>query len=68
MDESERGGEFQVASLEALVRMNLIAWHYEDGMHLRDMLGVGLLDASWPARFSPELAARLQQLLDDPHG
>jgi hypothetical protein len=68
VNDSERGGEFQVASLEALVRMKLVAWRDKDRTHLRDMLGVGLLDASWPARFSPQLAARLQQLLDDPHG
>lgn len=68
LDESERGGEFQVASLEALVRMKLIAWRDKDRTHLRDLIGVGLLDASWPPRFSPQLAARLQQLLDDPHG
>jgi hypothetical protein len=37
-------------------------------MHLRDMIGVGLVDATWPSRFNPELAARLQQLLDTPEG
>jgi hypothetical protein len=37
-------------------------------MHLLDMIGVGLIDDTWPARFPAELAERLQQLLDDPDG
>jgi hypothetical protein len=32
------------------------------------MIGVGLIDGSWVKRFPPELAARLQVLLDDPKG
>ncbi len=68
VEDSERGREFQVASLQALVRMKLIAWRDKDRMHLRDLLDVGLLDSTWPARFSPELGARLQELLDDPTG
>jgi len=39
-----------------------------DRVDLRDMLDVGLIDASWKSRFSPELAARLQQLIDTPEG
>jgi hypothetical protein len=35
---------------------------------LRDLLGVGLLDATWPARFPSELAERLQLLIDTPDG
>ena len=68
INESERAVDFQVASLEALVRMKLIAWRDKDRTHLRDMIGVGLLDATWPARLPPPLGARLQQLLDDPNG
>jgi hypothetical protein len=68
LDESERAVEFQVANLEALVRMKLIAWRDKDRTHLRDMIGVGLLDATWPARLPPPLGARLQELLDDPNG
>jgi hypothetical protein len=37
-------------------------------MHLRDLIGVGLIDTSWPAKLPPELAARLQQILDTPDG
>ncbi len=68
LDESERAVEFQVANLEAVVRMKLIAYRRKDQVHLLDLLGVGLLDASWPARLPSLLGARLQQLLDDPNG
>jgi hypothetical protein len=68
LDESERAAEFQVASLEAIVRMKLIAWRLKDRVHLLDMIGVGLIDASWPARFPRPLDERLQQLLDNPNG
>src|SRR6266403_2002230 len=68
LDESERAAEFQVAALEALTRMKLIAWRDKDRTHLRDLIGVGLIDATWPGRFPPPLGDRLQQLLDDPNG
>jgi hypothetical protein len=68
LEESERAAEFQVASLSALVRMKLISPHLIDRVHLRDMIDVGLIDKSWPTRFPPPLAERLQQLLDDPNG
>lgn len=66
--ESERAAEFQVVSLEAIVRMKLIAWRLKDRVHLLDLIGVGQIDATWPARFPPPLDARLQQLLDNPNG
>ena len=68
LNESERASEFQVANLEAVVRMKLTAYRRKDQVHLLDLLGVGLIDATWPARFPPPLDARLQQLLDDPNG
>jgi hypothetical protein len=68
LNASERAVGFQVATLEALVRMKLIAWRDKDRTHLRDMIGVGLIDASWPAQLPPPLGERLQQLLDDPNG
>ncbi len=68
LGESERAADFQVATLEALMRMKLIAWRDKDRTHLRDLIGVGLIDATWPARFPPPLGQRLQQLLDDPNG
>ena len=68
LDESERAAEFQVATLMALVRMKLIANRRKDQVHLLDLIGVGFIDATWPARFPPPLGERLQQLLDDPNG
>ncbi len=68
LDESERAAEFQVTALQALVRMKLIAYRRKDQVHLLDLIGVGLIDATWPARFPPPLADRLQELLDDPNG
>jgi hypothetical protein len=66
--ESEPGDSFRVLSLEALVRMKLIANRRKDQVHLQDLLDVGLIDATWPARFPNELAARLQHILDTPDG
>src|SRR5271154_3647396 len=36
LDESERAAEFQVATLQALLKMKLIAWRDKDRTHLRD--------------------------------
>lgn len=66
--ESEPGDSFRVVALEALVRMKLIANRLKDQVHLQDFIEVGLIDATWPARFPPELAARLQHVLDIPNG
>jgi hypothetical protein len=68
LDESERAAEFQVVTLAALIRMKLVSWRLIDRVHLRDMIGVGLLDSTWPARLPPPLADRLKELLDDPDG
>jgi hypothetical protein len=69
IDESERAAEFQVAKLEALMRMKLNAWRDLDRTHVRDLIGVGLIDATWPARcFPASLGDRLRQLLDNPDG
>jgi hypothetical protein len=54
--------------LEELVRMKLAEFRTKDQMHLRDLLDVGLFDASWCAKLPPELAGRLQQLIDTPEG
>jgi len=54
--------------LEALVRMKLISNRRKDQVHLLDMIEVGLIDQSWCGRFPPELAARLQELVDNPEG
>lgn len=66
--DSEDAEYFRVLSLEALVRMKLTSFRRKDQVHVLDFLEVGLVDASWPARFLPELGARLQHLLDTPDG
>lgn len=68
VEESETMAEYRALTLEALVRMKLTSFRDKDRTHLRDLIGVGLIDASWPARLQPELAARLQELLDNPDG
>lgn len=68
VDQTDRADGFNVLPLEALVRIKLTAFRDKDRTHLRDMIDVGLLDASWPARLGQPLGTRLQQLLDDPDG
>ena len=69
-DVTERvvGEDYSVVSLEALVRMKLNAFRDKDRTHLRDLIELGLLDATWLPRLIPDHAARLQQLLDTPGG
>ena len=59
---------YRVLTLEALVQIKLTAFRDKDRTHLRDLLGVGLIDQAWTARYPPELAGRLQTLIDDPDG
>jgi hypothetical protein len=66
--ESETSGPFRVLSLDALVRMKLTSFRRKDQVHLQDLLGVGLIDNSWRHRVPPELAERLQEILDNPEG
>jgi hypothetical protein len=66
--ESEPDKAFQVLCLEPLVRMKLTSFRDKDRTHLRDMIGVGLIDPAWVQRFPPELAARLQHIFDTPEG
>ena len=60
--------ETQTVPLESLLRMKLTSNRDKDRVHVRDMIGVGLIDATWLSRFSPELGERLQYLLDTPDG
>ena len=54
--------------LDQLVRMKLFAFRDKDRTHLRDFLEVGLIDSTWCDKLPPELAARLQHLIDTPDG
>jgi len=42
-------------TLFALVRMKLMSWRDKDRTHLRDMIHVGLIDATWPGPFATAL-------------
>jgi hypothetical protein len=62
--ESEAGPDFPVPTLEALVRMKLTSFCLNDQVHLLDLMEVGLIDETWPARIPAALAARLRQLTE----
>jgi hypothetical protein len=66
--ESEPADRFRILTLEALIRIKLTAFRDKDRVHLRDLLEVGLIDETWVNRFPPELAERLQRILDTPEG
>jgi hypothetical protein len=68
LTETEAAEDYRVLNLEALVRMKPTSFRDKDRTHLRDLIGVGLIDATWPTRFPPELASRLLQILDTPQG
>jgi hypothetical protein len=58
----------RVLALEPLVKMKLTSFRDKDRMHVRDLLGVELVDASWCDRLPSPLADRLRELLADPDG
>ena len=58
----------RTVTLDALVGMKLTSFRDKDRMHLRDMLDVRLIDASWIPKYPSQLGGRLQQLVDDPNG
>ncbi|HVR71161.1 MAG TPA: nucleotidyltransferase family protein [Vicinamibacteria bacterium] len=64
--EAERTPSFRLVRLDALVRMKLTSFRDRDRVHLRDLVEVGLIDASWPERLPPDLAARLREILENP--
>lgn len=66
--ESEATPAFRILALESLVRMKLTSYRRKDQVHLLDLLDVGLLDAGWLERLPPDLATRLQAILDTPDG
>jgi len=68
VDQTERADVCYVLTLEALVRMKLTSYRRKDQVHLLDLLGVELIDASWCARLPSVLAQRLQELIDTPDG
>lgn len=68
IEESRKTSTFKVLQLDALVRMKLTSFRDKDRTHIRDLIGVGLVDASWPSRLPDELGSRLRQILESPEG
>lgn len=68
VDGCQTVGGVRVLPLESLVRMKLTSFRRKDQVHLLDLIQVGLVDAAWPERLPPELAARLRELLESPDG
>src|SRR5947209_2735277 len=68
INEAESIQQHRTLRLDALVRMKLTSFRDKDRMHLRDMIDVELIDQRWLNKLPPELAARLQELLDNPEG
>lgn len=68
VDESEPAADFRVLSLEALLRMKLTSNRDKDRTHVRDLIGVGLIDATWVDRLPEMLAERLREILANPEG
>ena len=66
VDDSVIVDAHRTLSLAALVRMKLNVFRDKDRMHLRDMLDVELIDSDWVTQVPPVLAARFQELLDNP--
>jgi hypothetical protein len=62
----ETAAGFRVITLEALVHMKLLSNRDKDRTHIRDLIGVGLIDRGWITRIPPILAERLQGILDTP--
>jgi hypothetical protein len=66
VSDSEPGDQFRLVTLPALVAMKLVSFRDKDRTHLRDLIELGLIDDSWPARLPTALAERLRQLLENP--
>ena len=68
IDQFEWIEDARTLPFDRLVKIKLTAFRRKDQVHLMDMISIGLLDATWLDRFSPQLSSRLQELLDSPDG
>jgi hypothetical protein len=66
--QSKPGKIAQVIDLESLLKMKLNSFRDKDRMHIRDLIGVELVDQTWLSRVPQELAERLKIILDNPEG
>lgn len=68
IDRYELIGDARTLPFDRLIAMKLTSFRDKDRVHIRDMISVGLIDASWLDRLGPQLRIRLMELLDDPEG
>jgi hypothetical protein len=68
VSDSEETETFRLVSLEALIKMKLTSFRDKNRVHVRDLIEVGLVDASWLHGLPDSLRPRLQELLDHPEG
>ena len=68
VSEVEPAEHFRLLSLAALVQMKLTSFHDKDRVHLRDLIEVGLVDATWLPSVPSSLRERLAELLENPEG
>jgi hypothetical protein len=66
VSESQPTPTARVLNLDALVRMKLTSYLLKDRVHVQDLIGVGPVDRTGLNRLPSELAARLQEQLDNP--
>jgi hypothetical protein len=68
IDRYELMADARTLPLDRLIEMKLTSFRDKDRVHLRDMISIGMIDATWLDRFPPGLRVRLQELLEDPDG
>jgi hypothetical protein len=68
VNESVVVGTLRVLDLNALVAVELGAFQVVNSLNVRDLIDVELVDSRWLHKLAPELAVRLQLLLDTPNG
>jgi hypothetical protein len=68
VSDAEITPEFRLLNLEPLVVMKLTSFRDKDRVHVRDLIDVGLVDASWLNLLPPELSVRLEELLENTEG
>jgi hypothetical protein len=57
-----------IIGLKQLVTFQLSRWYLDDQVDLRDLIEVGLVEATWLTWLPAALASRLKELLDNPDG
>ena len=63
-----RMSDFRTVPFDTLVGLELNSFRDKDRVHLRDMIQLWLIDASWLEAPPNAFLSRLEMLLDDPKG